>query len=199
MEWQCECGECQYSEEQQERFNQFTREELLGLIPDLVCDNPRASAILKNKWLTKPHDILCRVKEEYEERTREPLSFWEEDKISAWLSDLYYTVLSPLDNAIPVLPLQSEALILFFIADWRRLYEEIIPAGDDDSWYGYLMDFWLKAICENADGDATNIMNKIDDMNKSIHARATSTSLICSIYKLPSGDIKNVLMKKYNV
>ncbi|HGM5420061.1 TPA: hypothetical protein ACKP1J_004488 [Serratia liquefaciens] len=49
MEWENECGECQLSAEQQERLNQFTLEELLSLISDLICNNPRASAILKNK------------------------------------------------------------------------------------------------------------------------------------------------------
>ncbi|HFF8809491.1 TPA: hypothetical protein ACGE8T_003100 [Klebsiella pneumoniae] len=70
MGWKNECGECQLSAEQQKRLNQFTREELLSLVSDLVCNNPRASAILKSKWLTKPHDILFRIKEKYEEETR---------------------------------------------------------------------------------------------------------------------------------
>ncbi|CAI1050181.1 hypothetical protein [Serratia entomophila] len=199
MEWKNECGECQLSAEQQERLNQFTREELLSLISDLVCNNPRASAILKNKWLTKPHDILFRVKEKYEEETREQLSFRDENKISVWLSELYYAILSPLDNIIPVLPHQSETLILFLISDWRRLYEEIIPAGDDNSWQDYLLEFWLKAVCEGANGDIDYIEAKIDSNNECFHMYDSLTSLTHAIHKLPEGELKNTLIRKYDI
>lgn len=197
MEWQC--GECQFSTEQQERLNQFTREELLNLIYELACNNPRANSILKDKWLTTPPDILSRVKEEYEERTREQLDFWDEARISSWLNDLHYAILVPLESVIPVLPHQSEALILFFISDWRRLYEEIIPTGDDDSWHGYLVDFWLKAVCESTSGDINDITTKIDNINKNAHISITLTSIIASIHKLPKGTIKDGLIKRYDM
>ncbi|WP_434462198.1 hypothetical protein ACMV5L_01875 [Serratia plymuthica] len=199
MEWKNKCGECQLSAEQQKRLNQFTRDELLSLISDLVCNNPRASAILKNKWLTKPHDILFRIKEKYEEETREQLSFRGENKISAWPSDLYYAILSPLDNVIPVLPHQSETLIVFFISDWRHLYEEIIPAGDDNSWQDYLFEFWLKAVCEGENGNIDYVIAKIDSINECIHMYDSSTSLTHAIHKLPEGELKNTLIRKYDI
>lgn len=198
MKWKCECGECQLSAEQQERLNQFTRDELLSIIPELVCNNPRATSVLKNKWLTAPHDILCKVKAEYEERTREPLDFCDTKTISAWMDDLYYAVLAPLDRTIPVLPYQSEEIILFFISDWRRLYEKIIPTGDDDSWHNYLMIFWLKAIYESANGDINYITTKIDNTKKIAHMSITLASIVYSIHRLPKGTLKDDLIKQYD-
>jgi hypothetical protein len=89
-----------------------------------------------------------------------------------------------LENVIPDLPHQSETLIVFFISDWRPLYEEIIHTGDDNSWLDYLFEFWLKAICEGENGDIDYVIAKIDSINECFHMYDSLTSLTHSIHKV---------------
>lgn len=150
--WQCLCDEQGFSNEHYALLNQLNREVLIELIPELACCHPAGSALLKNKWLTVPDDILSLVSREYDERTRKTLNFRREVEAEWWLHELSCAVLAPLDNVAPAFLEQAELFIQELISDEERL-AELIGVNDGWRWRYDLNNTLSRIVLKKADLD----------------------------------------------
>jgi len=189
----CRCGECNFDDRHRERLQHFSHETLQCIIADLACSHPQTSVLLRNKWLTRPRDIVMTVSSEYDKRTRESLDFRKEKEADAWQRDLYYAVLAPLEN-IPDEQLgQAEEFIIRLFEYEERLWD-IIGIGEVWIWSSALHDIWLHVVLKKARGNPDVLRESINLIrNARIFYSLFKTDFRLDFIKDPA--IRNVFME----
>ncbi|HFV9295547.1 TPA: hypothetical protein ACIAIE_005454 [Serratia fonticola] len=161
MEWQYLNEEAGFDAGHDERLGQLSKDVLVKAIVEMTYCHPEVGALLRNKWLTDPEDILGRITAEYEERKLNVPRLRTQKEEQYWLNALSSTVLAPLENVAREQLCEAEAFIHSLFIDEEQLSGIV---RDTWSWHCDLTAARLRVVMRNAQGRPDYLRESISKM-----------------------------------
>lgn len=161
MEWQYLSEEAGFDTRHDERLGQLSKDVLVKTIVEMTYCHPEVGALLRNKWLTDPDDILGLIMAEYEEKKLHVPRLRTPKEEQYWLSALSSAVLAPLENVAQEQLCEAEAFIHTLFVDEEQLSGIV---SDTWSWHCGLTAARLRVVMRNAQGRPDYLRASISKM-----------------------------------